>query len=110
MSGCVGEENSAPTNCSLLFLHCVSSLLLCVSLSFPLPGSCRSQAVCSLNRLDLSTDSRAASVFNSAHASPFTLVCGFVGVGDSHTGALPVATRTIAMGRIDCSASWMLTS
>lgn len=96
MSGCVGDESSAHTNCSLFsFLSCVSlSILLCVSLSFPLLGSCRSQAVCSLNRLDLSTDSGAASVFNSAHASPFTLVCGFMGFGDFHTGTLPVATCT----------------
>lgn len=60
-------------------------------------GPCRSQAVYSLNRLDLSTDSGAASVFNSAHASPFTLVCGFVGVGDFQTGTLSVATYTVAM-------------
>lgn len=53
--------------------------LFAVSLSFLLPGSYRSQPVCSLNRLDLSTDSETASVFNSAHASPFTLECGLLG-------------------------------
>lgn len=68
-----------PTAPLLSFLQCVPfSLLPCVSLSFPLPGPCRSQAVCSLNRLDLSADSGAASVFNCTCLSVYIIVRRFL--------------------------------
>lgn len=60
-SRCVGENALARTSSHGVY---VLSPLLCVSLSFPVPGPCRSQTVCSLNRLDLSLDSGAALVFN----------------------------------------------
>lgn len=89
VSGCVGDESSAPLFSLSLFSF---SYFVCPSLFYEcLPGSCRSQAVCSSNRLDLSTDSGAASVLSSAHASPFTLACGLVGVGDVLSATRPGA-------------------
>jgi len=87
---CGGREfGSNPALAPAPLAACVSvSRLRCVSLSFPLLGSCRSQAVCSLNRLDLSAASGAASVFNSAHVSQFTLVCGCVGAAGFFAQAL----------------------
>lgn len=49
---------------------------------------CRSQAVCSLNRPDLSSACGAASVFDCAHASPFTF-------GERLSGGVGFARRRL---------------